>query len=268
MEYEDMLFEKEDGIATLTLNRPEKMNAFSPAMRVGILRAISDFAADDNVKVLIITGAGRAFCSGADVGGFVFKAPASAWFEVGRGEGSRSYLTGFHLGPLIRGLDKPTIAAINGSAVGGGFGFAMSCDIRIASDKARLAAGYVRMGLAVEWGISYVLPRLVGSSRALEILLSGDFISAVEAEQLGLVSKVVPPDKLIGAARQLAGKLAAGPSFAIRQIKRAVQRALDTDYRSQIEYEAYVQSMCFQTEDHKEAAAAFLEKREPKFRGV
>lgn len=261
MAYEDILFDIEDGVAILTLNRPDKMNAFSPAMRAGIIGALNEVGTDDSIRVLIITGAGRAFCSGADVGGFA--ARSSGWFEIGHVEG-----TGFHLGPVIRGLDKPVIAAINGPAVGGGFGLAMSCDIRIASEQARLAAGYVRMGLAVEWGVSHVLPRLVGSSRALEILMTGDFISAGDAERLGLVSRVVPPDQLMSAARQLGTKLAAQSAFSLRQIKRAVLRGLDSDYKSQIDYEAYVQSMCFQTADHREAVTAFMEKREPKFRGM
>ncbi len=260
MAYEDMLFEKENGIATITLNRPEKMNAFSPGIREGLPQAVAEVAAQDDIKVLIITGAGSAFCSGADVSWLAKE--ASKWIEMGHAQGS-----GFHLGPLIRNLEKPTIAAINGPAVGGGFGLAMSCDIRLASDQARLATGYVRMGLAVEWGISYTLPRLVGSSRALELLLTGSFINAAEAERLGLVSRVVPAQELMPETKKLAAKIVNGPSFAIRQIKKAVQRSLDSDFTSQMEYEAYVQGMCRQTEDHKEAANAFLEKRAPKFQG-
>lgn len=263
MKYKEILLDKEDGVAIVTLNRPEKLNALSPGMRAGIPQAIADIAADDDIKVLIITGAGRAFCSGADVGGLAAGTVAPRWIELGHAEG-----TGFHLGPLIWGLEKPTIAAINGVTVGAGFGIVMNCDIRIASDQARLAPGYVRMGLAMEWGMSYILPRVVGSSRTMEILLTGDFINATEAEQLGLVSKVVPAEELMDTAMKLATKLAAGPTFALRQIKHAVQRSLDSDYKSQIEYEAYVQSMCLQTEDHKEATRAFLEKRDPEFRGV
>jgi enoyl-CoA hydratase/carnithine racemase len=257
------LLEKEGGIAILTLNRPKKMNAISPAMREGIPRALDYIAEDDDIKVLILTGAGQAFCSGADVSDLRSGAGAGRWIEVKRAKG-----TGFHMGPLLWRFEKPTIAAINGVAIGAGFGLALSCDMRIASDQARLAPGYVRMGLATEWGISYILPRIVGVSRALEMLLTGDFIQIVDAESMGLVSKVVAGKDLMDTVRKTAGKIAAGPSFAHRQIKQAIRNGLNSDYNSQIEYEAYVQSMCRNSQDHKEATTAFLEKREPKFKGV
>lgn len=265
MPYEDLLFDREGAIATVILNRPEKRNALSPGMREGLTLALKEIAEDDTLRVLILTGAGEGFCAGVDIGALASRQIVSSVMELGRRRGRES--SGFELAPLFRNLDKMVIAAVNGAAVGGGFCLAMVCDLRIASEKARFSTGYARLGLATEWGMSYWLPRLIGASQALELMALGDFIEAREAERLGLVSRVVPAEELMKAARTLAMRLAQGPPVALRQIKRAIYRGLESTFDSQLAYEAYVQSLCFQTEDHKEAVKAFQEKRPPVFQG-
>ncbi len=262
--YQDAIFEKEDGIATLTLNLPERLNALSVGIREALLRAVDDVAQDDDTRVLIITGAGRAFCSGADVRGLAGEA------EIRSGEVGRKGIMGPLSLPVLRitRLEKPVIAAVNGVAAGGGFGLAMACDIRIASENARFISVFVRRALPVEWGLSYFLPRAVGLSKALEIMWTGDAIDAREAERIGLVSKVVPADDLMKETRALAAKLAKGPPIAIELIKRATYVGLDSNnLASQLGYETYVAGVCIRTEDFREGVKSFLEKREAEFKG-
>jgi 2-(1,2-epoxy-1,2-dihydrophenyl)acetyl-CoA isomerase len=262
--YEDSIFEKEEGIATLTLNLPERLNALSVGIREALLRAAEDVAQDDDTKVLIITGTGRAFCSGADVRGLAGVA------EIRSGEAGRRGIMGPLSLPALRfsQLEKPVIAAVNGVAAGAGFGLAMSCDIRIASENARFISAFVRRGLPVEWGLSYFLPRAVGTAKALEIMWTGEAIDASEAGRIGLVSKVVPPDDLMNEARGLAAKLAKGPAIAIELIKRAVYAGLQSNHlASQLGYETYAAGVCVRTEDFQEGVKAFMEKREAVFKG-
>jgi len=262
--YEDATFEKEGGIATLTLNLPERLNALSPGIREALLGAAEDVAQDDDTKVLIITGAGRAFCSGADVRGL------AGQVEIRSGEAGRRGIMGPLSLPVLRlsQLDKPVIAAVNGVAAGGGFGLATACDIRIASENARFISVFVRRGLPVEWGLSYFLPRVVGTTKALEILWTGRAVDAQEAERIGLVSKVVPADDLMNEARALAAKFAKGPSIAIELIKRTVYAGLQSNnLAAQLGYETYAAGVCVRTEDFAEGVKAFLEKREAAFQG-
>lgn len=262
--YQDAIFEKEEGIATLTLNLPERLNALSPGIREALLRAAEDVAQDDDTRVLIITGAGRAFCSGADVRGLAGQT------EIRSGEKGRRGIMGPLSLPVFRlsQLDKPVIAAVNGVAAGAGFGLAMVCDIRIASENARFISVFVRRGLPVEWGLSHFLPRVVGTAKALEIMWTGEAIDAREAERIGLVSKVVPQDDLMKEARQLATKLAKGPPIAIELIKRAVYTGLQSNnLAAQLGYESYAAGVCVRTEDFQEGVTAFLQKREAAFKG-
>ncbi len=260
--YEDMIVQKEDGVVTITLNRPGRLNAFSAAMREGLKRVIREARVDDEAKVLIFTGAGRGFCSGADVGAdapredgkpiprWQFMEPRYSWVNE------------------MRSLDKPIIAAVNGVAAGGGFSIALACDIRIASEEAKFVSAFVRRGLIPDTCATYFLPRIVGTARALELMWSGDSIDAKEAERIGLVNKVVPPDNLMKVAREFAVRLAKGPSVAIELTKRAVYAGLESDLQTQGVYEHYLQFLFInETYDRKEGMLSFQQKRPPEWKG-
>lgn len=255
-----LLFNIEDGIATITFNRPEKLNAVTEAMRTEVHRLTTELKADDTVKALIITGAGEAFSTGADaseltadysgpIEPYILKRPLGWWILP------------------VRYFPKPTIAAIPGVIAGVTFSLALACDFRIASDKARFSMVFVKRGLVPDGGATYYLPRMIGASKALELMLMGDTIYAKDAERLGLVNKVVPHDQVMNAAREMAMRIAKGPSVAIELIKRGVYKGLDNTLEAQLDYETLTQRICFQTEDFKEGITSFLEKREPKFKG-
>ena len=263
MDYPDIVYTKENGIATIKLNRPDKMNAFTPEMSDSIYRAVEDGANDGNVRVLVITGTGRAFCAGADV-----KAMAQRFDQPGAQEAHVEMKPGripLHL--LMQRCSKPIVGAINGVAVGGGLDFACACDIRIASDKARFAEVFIRRGMMPASGGTYYLPRLVGIDRALLMAWTGDMVDAHEAERIGLVTMVVPHDELEIATMELAEKLAKGPPVAIQKTKRAIYKGLQMDLEETLKYISAEISELNRTKDHEEGAKAFVEKREPVFRG-
>jgi 2-(1,2-epoxy-1,2-dihydrophenyl)acetyl-CoA isomerase len=263
MTYQDMILEKEEGLAILTLNRPEKLNAIRISTTVELSNVMKEVAEDDEIKVLIITGAGRGFCSGTDVSGLA--AGGTGELKI-----PRSFLlepTGSFLLPL-RNLSKPTIAAVNGIAAGIGWTLALLCDIIIASDQARFSAIWVKRALIPDGGATYLIPQIVGTRKALELMFTGDIIDAKEAERLALVNRVVPHDDLMKEAKALAAKLAKGPPIAIELTKRAVYKSLQNDLERQLDFESYAQNICFGTEDNKEGIRAFIEKREPLFRGI
>ncbi len=261
--YPDIIFTKKDGIATITLNRPDKLNAYTPAMSDSLYRAVEDCSRDDNVRVVIITGRGRAFCSGADVKAMAarFADPAAqkAYFENKPGR------VPLHL--LMQRCPKPIIGSINGVAAGGGLDFACACDIRIASDRARFTEAFIRRGMMPATGGTYYLPRQVGIDRALLMCWTGDMIDAQEALRIGLVTMVVPHDELELATLELAEKLARGPTLAIQKIKRAVYAGLEMDLAETLRYVSREVQELNRTRDHREGAQAFVEKREPRFRG-
>lgn len=260
MDYQDIIHAKEDGIVTITLNRPERRNAFSPEMSESIRLAVEDAAVDDSVRVLVITGTGSAFCAGADV-----KAMAAGVGQPGGGdEGGGGHVS---LPLQLHQLDKPVIAAINGVAVGGGLDLALACDIRIASDQSRFAEVFIRRGLIPAMGGIFFLPRLVGIDRACQMIWTGDMMSAEEAERIGLVTSVVPHEELESATRELAEKLAKGPPLAIQKAKRAIYQGLGTDLETSLQVTTAAVGELRNTEDHAEGARAFVEKREPVFRG-
>ncbi len=260
--YEDMIFEEEEGIATVTLNRHEKLNALSEGIRKGIRQAIRQVGDDDAIRVMIITGAGRGFCSGADVS------------AIGTGETGRTGTRNYRKGPvgipvaMLRDMDKPVIAAVNGVAAGAGFGLALACDIRIASENASFINVPIRRWLAAEWGTAYWLPRIVGVAKALEIMWTGDAIDAREAERLGIVSRVVPATDLMKEAKALALRFAKQPPMSVELIKRLTYDGLSDTLRGHLNYEQEVAHTLAKTEDHQEGVRAFREKRQPVFKGT
>jgi enoyl-CoA hydratase/carnithine racemase len=260
----ELLYEiRDDGVATITLNRPERLNAFTREMIDLWVEALRDAQGNEAVQVLVVTGAGRAFCSGGDVGAMsdrpsqeITALDHKRWLEV------------VHRVPLtLEAIDKPVIAALNGPAVGAGLDMALMCDLRYAAVGARFSEGYVKVGLIPGDGGTYFLPRLVGTARALELLWTGDFVSAEQAEQIGLVNRVVPADQLLPEVYALAARLANGPSVAIRTTKRAVYQGLHMDLRTHLDMIASHMGYIRQTHDHREGARAFVEKRAPYFVG-
>jgi 2-(1,2-epoxy-1,2-dihydrophenyl)acetyl-CoA isomerase len=261
--YKCLLVETADGIATLTLNRPERLNALGDTLRDDLHDALERASADPAIRAIVITGAGRGFCAGGDV-----KAMHEAR-EAGR---SRALLD--RIAPsrdrtllLMREAPQPIIAAVNGPAAGAGMNLALGCDIRIASTAARFGQAFVRRGLHPDWGGTYFLPRLVGSAKACELIFTGELLAAEEAYRLGLVNAVVSPEELMPATHALARKIAAGPPLAIRLAKRAIYRNAEADLRTSLEFETFAQNICSETEDAAEGARAFVEKRDPKFQG-
>ncbi len=266
MAFETIILTKKKGIATITLNRPERLNAAIPTMFEDLNKAVDDIVNDEEIRVLILTGAGRGFCAGADRGG---QAERAAMREAGKMtvKGRHEQVAPMNTCTTIHNMEKPTICAVNGAAVGIGLSLALSCDIRIASENARFGALWGRRGLMADGGGTYYLARLIGPPRALELLYTDDIIDAREAERIGLVSRVVPHEKLMPTVQELAGKIAKGPSVALELNKRAVYKALDNTLESVLDFEHWGQNVCYATEDHKEAIQAAIEKRDPVFKG-
>jgi enoyl-CoA hydratase/carnithine racemase len=262
MEYKDIIYTKEGYIAKITLNRPDRMNSFSTDMNISLKRALNDAAKDKKVRVIIITGSGRAFCSGADV-----KEMANTTGKKGAVTVYKKQESNIPIFGLLRNIYKPVIAAVNGVAVGGGCDLALACDIRIASEKARFAEVYIRRGLFAECGGTYFLPRLIGVDKALLLLWTGDMIDAREAEKLGMVTMVVPHEDLEATTTELAEKLAKSAPLAIQRDKRAVYDGLKMDLDETLKYAEQVSLELRRTKDHQEGATAFVEKREPVFIG-
>ncbi|MCU0616357.1 MAG: enoyl-CoA hydratase-related protein [Gemmatimonadaceae bacterium] len=250
-----------EGVRTLTLNRPERLNAVNAALADALPAAIDAAAADDAVRAIVITGAGRGFCAGLDL------AEPVALEGASRAE---------RLDPLrwvgrwvlaLAHCEKPVIAAINGAAAGAGFGLALACDLRIMAASARLTAGYVRRGLSPDAGVTWFLPRLVGHGRAADILLTGRDVEAAEAAQIGLVTRVEPDEQVLAAAHALATALAAGPPIALALTKRLLHESAEATLSAQLRSELTHIKQCFVSADVREALSAFQEKRVPQFRG-
>jgi enoyl-CoA hydratase/carnithine racemase len=250
------------GIATITLNRPERLNALT----FEVYRELTDtFAAlrdERDVRVVVITGAGRAFCSGGDVHdiiGELFQRDMQGLLEFTR-------LT-CELIRNMRALPKPVIASLNGTTAGAGACIALASDLRIASETARIAFLFVRVGLAgTDMAASYLLPRIVGLSKATEMLYTGDFVDAAEAERIGLYNRVVPADELDELTRDFAERLARGPAFALGKTKEMLDREFHMDFAAALESEAQAQAICMKHPDYREAYEAFVAKREAKFK--
>ena len=262
MKFESIIYEKdkEKGIVKLTINRPEVRNALNAATRQEIRTAIGEIEKDEDVRVVIITGAGeKAFISGADITAFKDATPIMM-------EESASTL-GQQLFSDIENLSVPVIAMINGFCLGGGLELAMCCDIRIASENAKFGQPEINIGIFPGAGGTQRLPRLIGWGKAKELIYTGKIIDAAEAERIGLVDKVVPPDRLEEEVEQLAATIASKSSLIIKLAKKAINRGMYTDLAAGLAYEKANFALCFATEDHIEGVTAFLEKRKPEFKG-
>jgi 2-(1,2-epoxy-1,2-dihydrophenyl)acetyl-CoA isomerase len=248
-----------NGVLTLTLNRPDALNSFTVEMKEALLAGLKDAARNKEVRVVILTGAGRAFSAGQDL-----KEHAGPDVNDLGTELRTRY------NPIIlamRRLEKPIIGAINGVAAGAGISVALACDIVIASDKASFMEAFGRVGLVPDTGSSWFLPRLVGPARAAEMIFTADSVDAATAERIGLVNRVVPADSLMDEANALAARLAQAAPIALALAKRALNRALDSNLEDALEFEAQLQSIAGRSADHREGVAAFVEKRPPNFKG-
>jgi 2-(1,2-epoxy-1,2-dihydrophenyl)acetyl-CoA isomerase len=263
MAYKCLLYDVRDRIATLTLNRPDRLNALGDTLREDLYDAVMKCTADADVRVLVITGAGRGFCSGGDVKSMSERsesgttpAPTERWAPVR----DRVILA-------MRDCPKPIIAAVNGTAAGAGVNLALACDMRIASRAAKFSLSFVKRGLTPDWGGSWFLPRAIGTAKAFELLLTGDAIDAAEALELGLVNAVAEPEALMDQTYALARKIAHGPPIAMALTKRAIHHNQEVDLRAALEFETFIQGVARETDDYKEGVKSFMEKRAPLFKG-
>lgn len=272
MEYEEIIYTIEKNVAIITLNRPDAMNALTNITHAELGQAIEEANKDSNVKVIVITGAGRGFCSGDDVkilfrGGEAPKDKEEA--EQRAREARLRQMQGATSGgggaPLLT-INKPSIAAVNGAAVGYGCDITLMCDMRIASDRARFGEVFLRVGLIPDQA-QLILPRLVGLAKAYELILTTDIIDAEEAYRIGLVNKVVPHEELMNATMELANKIASKPPIAVQLVKEGIRRGLNMPLNEWAQWHALAFSFAAETEDHREGARAFVEKREPEFKG-
>ncbi len=267
MEYRTVILEKSDGVGTVTLNRPDALNALSSEMGRELSQAIEEVLSDPESRVLVLAGTGRAFCAGEDV-----KERPGDSAEVRKRQTPLAKLATGPRGSTrfaenLRTSVKPSIASVNGFAVGQGLSIAMSCDIRIASEQAQFGAIWVRRGIPPESSGAFLLTQLVGPAKACELIFAGKMIDAREAERIGLVNEVVPADRLQEATRDLARSIADGPPVAIGVAKMMVYQALETNLAVQGRLEFFGQDYSFRTEDREEGIRSFLEKRPPNFKG-
>jgi enoyl-CoA hydratase/carnithine racemase len=266
MEYQDIAVAVQDGIATVTLNRPQKLNAYTTLMGDELTHAYESLSKRDEVRVVVMTGAGRGFCSGADVGA-VFQKDINARSKSEAPRNSEVVHSRGGLHYALRNCAKPTIAAINGPAVGIGLTLTLLQDIRIMAEEASMGAIFARMGLMPELGSTFMLPRIVGLSKALELTYTAKILKAKDALAIGLVNQIVPGEALMATVREMALQIAALPPLALTVSKRALYQGAENDFDAAVQTETFGLDYLFKTQDHKEAVAAFLEKRPAKFQG-
>jgi 2-(1,2-epoxy-1,2-dihydrophenyl)acetyl-CoA isomerase len=257
--YDNLKVTTEACIRTITLDRPEKLNAFAGHMRRDLAEALEQAASARDVRVIIITGAGRGFCAGADV---AYMAELMERHDVD--EFARLLGAGRRVVTAIREMSKPVIAAVNGAAYGAGFNLALACDLRVAAESASFSQSFVKVGLHPDWGGTYFLPRMLPPNLACEMFFLGDAISAERALQLGLVNRVVPDAELMRETRYIAERLRDAPYRSIAAAKHAVYMSDDASLERMLQYETEAQLQCFESEDARERVRAFLEKRPPR----
>lgn len=266
MTFKTIIVKKEDSIATVTLNRPRRLNALNDQMIEELIVALDNLDRDDQVRVAIITGAGRAFCAGADL------KPDEEGERILRETNPEVIRNSLRSGPQqltrrMQSLGKPTIAMVNGDAVGGGCDLALACDLRVGSEKARFLVGFTRLGLIPGMGAMWLMPRIMGLAKAAELLFTGEALEAEEARRFGVLNRLVPAAELESETMALARKIASIPPVAVRLAKLQLYKGLELGFDTALEVAAATQTICFATEDHKEAIAAFRQKRAPTFRG-
>lgn len=259
MSYNTIIIKKEEGIAKITLNRPETLNSIDPVLGLELVSAAQEVSKDDSVRVVILTGAGRGFCSGADLNTLGDKVE-----PVGILWKSRRYPEAVQ---VFRTMPKPLITAVNGPAAGAGLALALVGDFIIASEKATFSAAFVQLGLCSDMGLAYFLPRLVTTAKACDLMLTGRKVDADEAYRIGMVKNVVPAEKLEETVMELATELSRMPPIAVGMVKKTLYEVLAMDLPSVIELEARTQALCYATEDVQEGIKAFKEKRTPVFKG-
>ena len=249
-----------DNVMTITMNRPDKRNAMNEQLNDELIAALRSARGDEGVRAVVLTGAGKGFCAGADL---------TLFAQVDRPEFVREYVVDHYkvMMELITTMDKPVIAAVNGSAAGAGASLALACDFRVMAEDANIYQAFIKIGLVPDAGSCWLLARQVGYSKALEIATSGEPVDAAQCAELGLANRVVSNEELLEAATDWATRLAQMPTRAIAMTKRAMHFAMDNDLSKTIEREAEFQARAIQTHDHKEGVSAFLEKRDPEFKG-
>lgn len=266
---DELIYKSDNGIGVVTLNRPERRNALTSTMIAGLVNILREARQNDDIKVLVITGNGEGFCAGAD-------ADSRLNARINEGsykalEKSRSNLLDPDMIAMPRAfmdIGKPVIAAINGVAAASGLSVTLMCDFRIASEKARFVASWVRFGLIPDAGASYWLPKIIGIDNALKLFYTGDAIDATEAKKLNLITQVVPHEDLMRTAMELAGRIASGPSVSIDLTHRTVYRPYNEELTRQLFNENLAMNICFNTDDFREGTRAFLEKRKPEYKGI
>lgn len=258
-----LLVEKTDGVCLITLNRPDKLNAFNDELSFALIDALKEAEKDAAVRAVVITGAGRGFCSGQDLANRKFS-------DASEGRPSLADSIRRRYNPMvirIRRMEKPVIAAVNGVAAGAGSSIALACDLRVVADNTSFIQSFTKIGLVPDSGATFILPRLIGATKAFELMLSAEKLSSKEAFDLGIVNKLVPQEKVLEEAMTWAKQLAQGPTKAFGLTKRAVNAAIFPDLEERLEYEAYMQEIAGRTADFQEGVTAFLDKRTPAYSG-
>lgn len=263
----DLLATLDDGVLVLTLNRPEARNAMSAAMNAALSDQLAKAELDNEVKVIVLTGAGNGFCAGGDVKGMAAKGDGTVGNNTIDQAIHKQRLNQRNTSGKLFRMPKPTIAALPGPAAGAGFSFALACDMRVMSRTAFMTTAFARVGFSGDYGGTYFLTQLVGSAKARELYMLSDRVSADEALRLGLANWVVEPDQLMAKTMEIARRLAQGPTVAYRYMKENLNRAMAGEVEDCLDLEATHHVHCGQTEDHREATKAFVEKREPVFKG-